>query len=63
MDAVYKELVGKTAVKLDGDRPVCRQFECNMGMSTTSFCTHVGYVVVGKCGHVHDHVALFDIIL
>ncbi len=40
VDAVYKELVGKTAVKLVGDRPVCRQFECNLGMATT---THMGF--------------------
>ena len=43
VDAKYKEFVGKTAVKLVSDPPVCRQFECNLGMFTTLFSTQVGY--------------------
>ena len=35
VDAMISEVVGRTAVTLVADRSVCRQFECNLGMSPT----------------------------
>ena len=47
VDALASQVVGRTAVRLEADRAVCRQFECNLGMY--------------ECSNLHKGMAINDL--